>query len=274
MSVLRSEYRRISASIVELPKAARNNDNTESITMKTNPSNGIPYVLNGFNLIRQPGIKRYVIIPLVINILLFAGLFFLARHLFSETNHWLVAHLPSWLQWLGSILWIIFFIGFFLVVIYTFVTLANLVSAPFNSLLSEKVELYLTGKSLDNQNVWQMIKDTPRIIGRQFAILGYYLPRAIVLLILFFIPVVQIIAAFLWFLFNAWFMTLQYIDYPTDNRRIPFQKVRDKMNQKRMLSLTFGIGVLVLSMIPIINFIIMPAAVAGATQLWIEKLSR
>ncbi len=73
------------------------------------------------------------------------------------------------------------------------------------------------------------------------------------------------------FLFHAWFMTLTYIDYPTDNHRIAMKDVRVWMKQRQWLSLGFGIGVLVASMIPIVNCLTIPAAVAGATKFWIEK---
>lgn len=231
---------------------------------------GIHYLFNGFKLITKPGVKRYVMIPLIINILLFIGLFFIAKHYFIELNQWILHLLPTWLQWLNAILWLVFIIGFFLVIIYTFVTFANIIASPFNSLLSEKIEYYLTGHTLPPQSLWGSIKDITRVISRQFAIIAYSLPRAIVLFILFFIPILQLAAPFLWFIFSAWLMTLQYVDYPTDNHKIPFQDVRNQLFQKKELSLSFGIGVLVLSFVPILNFIVMPAAVAGATQLWID----
>jgi len=234
-------------------------------------TNGFHYLIEGFKLLREPGIKRFVIIPLIINITLFCVFFLVARHFFAEVDQWVVSHLPAWLHWLGSILWVTFFIGFFLVFIYTFVAVTNLVSAPFNSFLAEKVELHLTGKTLTEKTLWQNIKDTPRIVARQLSLIGYYLPRALVLLIFFFIPIIQIIAAFLWFAFNAWFMTLQYLDYPTDNHQIPLPEVHAWLWQNRLLSLTFGMGILITTMIPILNFLIVPAAVAGATKLWVEK---
>lgn len=231
---------------------------------------GASYIWHGFKLLSQPGIKRFVIIPLIINIVLFITLFLVSKHFFAEFSHWLANHLPHWLHWLSSLLWIFFFLGYFLLMLYTFVTLANLVAAPFNSLLAEKVQLYLTG-NLHEQRLIDTIRDIPRILGRQIAILGYYLPRAALLFVLFFIPVVQIIAAVLWFLFHAWFMALQYIDYPTDNNRVPLRIVRLQLKQQRGLSLGFGAAVLGVTMIPIVNFFAIPAAVAGATQLWLEK---
>lgn len=238
--------------------------------MKNTETLGFRYLLDGFQLILKPGLKRYVIIPLLINIILFASLFYFAQHFFSDFITWVEHHLPHWLSWLGSILWVIFFIGYFLIMIYTFVTFANIVGAPFNSFLAEKVEHYLTGHT-HNQSLTDTFKDIPRIIGRQLSILGYYLPRAGLMLLLFFVPILQILAPLLWFFFNAWFMTLQYIDYPTDNNHIPLKSVRDKLAQKKALSLSFGMGVLVFSMVPILNFFIIPAAVAGATKLWLEE---
>lgn len=236
-----------------------------------NPITGVQYFINGFKLIAQPGLRRFVAIPLMINIILFTLLFLVLRHYMGEFNLWFEHFLPTWLHWLSGVLWLLFFVSFFLVIIFTFVTIANIVCAPFNTFLAEKVELYLTGKMPEPRTLIENIKDIPRILGRQLGIIGYYIPRALLILILFLIPVVHLIAVVLWFLFNAWVMTMTYIDYPTDNHRVPFKEVRDWMRQKRYVSLGFGISVMVASMIPILNFFTIPAAVAGATQFWIKE---
>ena len=238
-----------------------------------NPLLGLNYLIDGFVLITQPGLKRFVMIPLIINLILFMGLFFLLRYFVSEFNVWFAHHLPAWLHWLSTVIWFLFFISFFIIIIYTFVTLANLVSAPFNSFLAEKVELYLTGRVPEERSLLDNLKDIPRIMRRQLAILGYYLPRALLILILFFIPIVQAFAAILSFLFHAWFMTLTYLDYPSDNHRVPMQDVKTWMRQRRWLSLGFGVSVLVVSMIPIVNCFAIPAAVAGATKYWVTSNS-
>lgn len=232
---------------------------------------GFHYLTNGFSLLTKPGLKRFVVIPVLINICLFFCMFFFVKHYFVEFNNWIIGILPSWLHWLSHILWILFFIGFFLITIYAFVTIANLIAAPFNSLLAEKVEIYLTKENLPTTH---FLNDIPRVVIRQLAIIGYFIPRAIVLLLLFFVPIVQFVAGFLWFIFHAWLMALQYLDYPTDNHKIPFSKVCTELYEKKWLSLSFGVSVLVLSMIPILNWFVMPAAVAGATQLWVEQFKK
>lgn len=236
--------------------------------MITTENNGITYLLDGFKLIFKPKIRRFVFIPLLINILLFCGLLFTFIHFFSTANQWMMSHLPSWLHWLSGVLWVLFFLSFSTVMVYTFVTLVNIISAPFNGLLAEQVELHLTGQKPINSHFF---KDSVLSIKRQFTILGFYLPRAALLLLLFFVPLLQVLAAPIWFIFNAWFMALQCIDYPTDNHKIPFAEVRAKLEARKFLVLTFGISVLVISMVPIVNCLIIPAAVAGATKLWLTE---
>lgn len=234
-------------------------------------STGIYYFLHGFKLILKPGVKRFVVLPLLLNTLIFVGLFLLARHFMAEAMNWFLQLLPTWLQWLTKILWLLFVISFILIMTYIYVALANLISAPFNGLLSEKIFLHLTGKPLENTSFLATLKDTPRMLARQMSMIGYYLLRAAGIGILFFIPIIQILATPLWFLFNSWFMALQYVDYPTDNQRIPLKTVQAQLKSKRLLNLSFGMSILIASMIPILNLIVMPAAVAGATELWLKE---
>ena len=41
-----------------------------------------------------------------------------------------------------------------------------------------------------------------------------------------------------------------------------------------LLALGFGGAVMVATAIPLVNFLVIPAAVAGATVLWVERLER
>lgn len=232
---------------------------------------GFHYFINGFSLLTKPGIKRFVIVPLIINVLLFIGLFFFLNHYVAILNIWFKAHIPSWLAWLSHILWILFFLSFSFFIIYAFMTVSNLLLAPFNSLLSEKIAWYLTGKVSPSRTIWENIKDIPRIIGRQLLVLFYYLPRLLLLFILFFIPVVQLIAPILWFLFHAFYMTMTFMDYPTDNQRVSFKAMQAWLRKNRLLALSVGSCILVASMVPIVNFFAIAAAVASATQIWVEK---
>lgn len=232
---------------------------------------GSSYLFTGFKLIFQPGLRRFIILPVCTNIVLFTLLFIAFIHYIGIFNIWIESHLPTWLGWLGMIVWLLFCIGYFLLFIYTFATLANILGAPFNNLLAEKTEIFLTHQSLPEQSWTALIKDIPRVIGRQLGIVLYFIPRAFLILIIFLIPVIHIIASPLWFLFCCWLMCFTYLDYPTDNHRLPLKKVRAWMNDHTSLSLGFGIIIFLGTMIPLLNILVMPAAVCGATKMWVDE---
>lgn len=111
----------------------------------------------------------------------------------------------------------------------------------------------------------------PRTFSREMRKLGYFLPRAIGLFILSFIPVVNVVAAPLWLMFGVWMMAIQYIDYPADNNKMSWQDMLAWLRSKRWQSLGFG-GITYLAlMIPGVNVLMMPAAVAGATLFWVRE---
>ncbi len=57
------------------------------------------------------------------------------------------------------------------------------------------------------------------------------------------------------------------------NHDLTFKQQKQTLKKRRGLSLGFGGSVMVLTSIPIINFIVMPVAVAGATAMWVDQLS-
>lgn len=65
-------------------------------------------------------------------------------------------------------------------------------------------------------------------------------------------------------------LAIQYSDYPLSNRRVGFAAQRPLRKQQRARLFGFGTAAILCTLIPLVNFIIMPAAVAGATLLWVE----
>tara|TARA_R110000868_G_scaffold410505_4_gene698846 strand:- start:88563 stop:89285 length:723 start_codon:yes stop_codon:yes gene_type:complete len=233
-------------------------------------TSGMQYFFRGMSMLTHPKLRNYVIIPLLINIVLFAALSWVGYHYFSQFVHWMDSFIPHWLQWLSWILWILFAIADLVIMAYTFTLIANIIAAPFNSSLSERVQELITGEK-KSASALSQVKDIPRSVGRAGLWLLYYIPRAIFFAILFLIPGVNAAAPFTWFAFNAWVMSVQYMDYPMDNNGHSFKHMRELLSQQRGTNLGFGSGVLLITMIPIINFVAMPAAVIGATLLWCER---
>lgn len=230
---------------------------------------GFKFLLSGFKLILKPGVRVYVLIPLLINTVLFStAIIYGASSLNSLIDKLLVQW--EWLEWLTWLLWPIFVIVSLTIVFFCFSIIANLIGAPFNGFLAAAVEKSLTGNALSTENSQGMLKIVLIAIKSEFQKLLYFIVRALPLLILFIIPMVNVAAPVIWFLFTAWMLALEYGDYPMGNHDISFKEQRKKLGGNREVAFGFGSGVLLLTMIPVINFIAMPVAVAGATRLYVE----
>ncbi len=225
---------------------------------------GLADALSGFGLIFKKGIRRYVMIPLLINISLLSGAIYL---LSVRMDSWMSKLLPGWLSWLEWLIWPLFAVTLLLLVFYSFTLLANLIAAPFNSLLAASVEAHLTGQKpvhIDSEKFWKI---AVRSVSSEIVKLLYFLKWLVLLLIITVIPGLNLAAPFLWFIYAAWSFSLEYMDYPLANHGMLFKDIRQHNRQHRMRSLGFGSVVFVLTSIPFINFLAMPVAVAGASRL-------
>ena len=243
--------------------------------MISSAAQGFGHVLEGFRLIRRPGIRRYVLIPLLINILLFGGVIYWGWGELDRVQRWLDQQLPQWLAWLDILIWPLFVLTALAVVFYLFTPVANLVGAPFNSFLAERLERDLGGEAVEvsgGGGLGSLMGEALRALWSELRKLIYLILWSIPLLILFVIPVVNLAAPVLWTLFGAWMLAIEYVDYPMGNHGMTFPQERALLRKNRPLALGFGGGLLLLTMIPIVNFLAMPVGVAGATSLWVKRL--
>ncbi|MGB0466034.1 MAG: sulfate transporter CysZ [Pontibacterium sp.] len=239
--------------------------------MGGNPIRGASYLVKGLQMLPDPRIRHFVLIPLLINIVLFTGAIWLLISQFEIWVDYWLSFLPDWLSFLSWLLWPLFSLLVLLVVYYGFNLVANLIAAPFNGLLSEKVEKLLRGDIVTDEGWKAVLALVPRAVAREFSKLAYYLPRFLFLLVISFIPGLNVIAPLLWFLFGAWMMAIQYCDYPMDNNKVSFAQMKLLLKAQRLTSVGFGSLVQLGMMIPVINLVLMPAAVVGATFYWVDE---
>lgn len=245
--------------------------------MANNPVSGPAYLLEGMRLIASPGLRRFVAIPLGINILVFAAALYWGINRFEGLIAWLhslLPTLPDWLAWLERgldwILWPLFILLAVVLVFQGFTLIANLIAAPFNGLLAEKVANHLRGGSPDSTAGMGQVLTTliPALLDEVRKLL-YALLWAIPFFVLSL--VLPLIGPLLWFLFSAWILALEYLDYPMGNQGFGAREIRRRLRGRLVLSLGFGAATVGLTMIPLVNFIAMPSAVAGATALWVGE---
>jgi uncharacterized protein involved in cysteine biosynthesis len=113
---------------------------------------GPQYLREGLKLVLSPSLRLFVLLPLAVNLLLFGGLIWFAGHEFSLWVDALMPSLPDWLSFLSYILWPLFVALVVLMVFFTFTMLANVIAAPFNGFLAEKVEVVVRGQDTSRRS--------------------------------------------------------------------------------------------------------------------------
>ncbi len=232
--------------------------------------NGFLAVFRGVALMFRPGLKRFIWIPILVNSLLLIGIAWAASSYFGVVLDQLLPQ-DSWLSWFRWLLWPLFAIAYGLFVFYGFTALANIIASPFNSLLAARIESMLANQPLPQDNTPLLASVLPALL-MELRKLGYFLIRAIPVLILFLIPGINVVATVLWLLLGFWFLALEYLDYPLGNHGLTFAEQKKLLASRRVNALGFGAGVSLLMFIPILNLAAMPVAVAGATLLWHDQL--
>lgn len=236
---------------------------------------GPGYLLTGLRLIMRPGLRQFVVLPLLVNLLLFSGLMYVAIGEFSGWVTALMPSLPNWLSVLEYLLWPLFVALVLLMMFFSFTLVANIIAAPFNGFLAEKVETVLRGYDAAPPFEWaELVALVPRTVSRELRKLAYLLPRLIILLVISWVPGLNLFAAPLWLIFGVWMMAVQYVDYPADNHKLSWDDMMRWLTARRWQTLGFGATTYGAMLIPGLNLLIMPAAVAGATAFWVEETRR
>jgi CysZ protein len=235
---------------------------------------GAHYLFKGFRLIQRKGIRHFAYLPILINTLLFASAIWYGV---SHFAYWMSLLMPTWIpEWLASVLawvlWPVFAALISAVVFFSFTIFANIIAAPFNGVLAEAVESSLLETTLPQQSWLDLVKIAPALLLNELGKIGYFALWMIPLFVFSWIPVLNIVAPVLWVLFSAWALALDYHDYPMGNHQLLFKQQRKIMRQHRRLALGFGLATLGATMIPVVNFLVIPAAVAGATALYLDKI--
>ena len=237
---------------------------------RNNPVSGALYFVRGFTIVTRPGIRAWVVVPLLINAGLFAALIYFGA---SWLAGFAEALLPGWLDFLAWILVPAFIVAAFTAGFYTFNLVANLIAAPFNGLLAEAVERHLTGRPPPPAGGgWRAFLGTlwAALVAemRKFV---WVAVRSLPLLLLFLIPGINVVAPIVWALVGAWMLAITYADYPMANHGIGFDELRARLRGRWLLGLGFGGAVMVALAVPVLNFVVIPCAVAGATAMWAEQ---
>lgn len=229
-----------------------------------------------FGLISKLKLWRYFIVPIVISLVTATVIGFTAYGL-SDTIGQFLAKIWIW-DWGKEVFTSItsFFGGLFIVIIglilYKHIILA--LSAPFMSPVSEKIELHMNGnvahqhkKTSFSEQLWRGIKINIRNLGLEILI-------TIPLLLLKFIPFVNILSTGLLFTTQAYYAGFGNIDY-TLERHFTMKESVQFVKRNKGMAIGNGLVFMLFLLIPVLGVIfVLPLSVTAATVKTVEVLNK
>lgn len=253
--------------------AIMNNNSSLVGTAISGPS----LILEGIRLLGHRNIRWLVLIPLVINILLFSSLTAIAAQWLGSWLDSIVNSVPEWLHWLAWIIWLLFLVLALAIYAFTFTLIANLIGSPFYGVIAERVLLMERGDlSFESEN--SIASVAWRSFIRQLQLLRYFIPRTVgiglLTLLVAFIPIINLLAPAIAGCWAAWSLSIQYLDYPADIDRVSFEELIQRSGKNRWQTMGFGFSALGASAIPLLNMLLLPATVVAGTLLWCRTQPR
>ena len=101
----------------------------------------------GLKRLWHPSLRWLVLVPLVINLAVYAILIVVAVQWVSGWLDSLIGTVPDWLQTVVWLIWLLFAVMAMVVTAFTFNLLANLLGSPFYGLIAERVLVQERGAS-------------------------------------------------------------------------------------------------------------------------------
>lgn len=231
------------------------------------------YLLSGIQILMRPEYRKYILIPLAVNFILFIILTSVLVVMFSDVMNFLLDYVPSWLHFMAWMIWFVFGLAILILYGMSFTFITNLVAAPFNGLLAEKIQKAHGVNMPDQESITSLVIRTLwREVVKITYFVAYGLLVALVLFLLSFIPFINFIVPALAFIWSSWCIAIQYLDYAADNYQQEFSHLRKTALKPTFHTFSFGGTVSLLTMIPFVNIFVMPVAVAAGTQLWIKHI--
>jgi CysZ protein len=237
---------------------------------------GFAYPFRAFGVIqRGTGLWRFVLIPILINIVIGAVLY---SWLFVSGMSWVdaqVAGLPEWAAWLAWLLRGLLAVALLIALGYVLVRFGVIVGSPFYGQLSERIETQLTGTAppASPLTLAGVAYDIWRALLYELKKLLLVLAIGLPLLLIGLIPVVgQIVVIIGQILLGAWIAALDFLDSPLERRRLGFRQKLIMIRKGLPTTGAFGLVCFGLVSIPLINLLAIPLCVAAGAALFCEQL--
>lgn len=216
---------------------------------------------------------KYSIAPMLINLFIYGSIFIL-------TYSWLMGSLEKWLGienteagfWLRFLHTALLIVGFLLtlfVCYLLFTILGNIVTAPFNEEISQRVEEIVTGRKEHEMGFWE---DAYISIKGEVQKLLFYFSILFFIFLLNLVPVIgSVVSTVLGFIFSCFYNALDFLDYPMTRKKMRFRSKLKVTRKGRLVTYGFGVTAFLMMFLPVVNVFMKPILVAAGTSLFYEK---
>lgn len=244
--------------------------------MIQNILSGIKAYSGAFALMSKLKLWKYFAIPIVISVLTATIVGFTAYGL-SDNIGVFLAKIWIWDWGKETVISITSFIGGIFVLVIGLILYKHIIlalSAPFMSPVSEKIEIHFNGdlnhshrKTTFQEQLWRAIRINFRNLGKEILI-------TIPILLLKFIPVVNIFSTVLLFLIQSYYAGFGNIDY-TLERHLNYKESINFVGKNKGVSIGNGIIFMLCLLIPVVGIIIvLPLSVTAASVKTVELLNK
>ncbi|MCK5759700.1 MAG: EI24 domain-containing protein [Candidatus Delongbacteria bacterium] len=235
------------------------------------------YFLKGASfLLKNKKLFKYAIFQITIaTILLVIAFFFI----FANGMAWYDSIFGTWnaenAGWYLVTFYYTLLLPFFLVVIalslFLIMILSAVINAPFNTLLSEKVEEAYTGKKFKSPlSFFSQIKHD---IMYELKKLLFFIVLLIIPLPLWFIPVIGGgIYTFVSSIILMYTLTFDFLDYPMERDMLDLKHRRMMIFKRPGIWVGYGGLMFFIFLIPLLNILVWPILITSGTLLYIDKL--
>lgn len=236
---------------------------------------GLGFVFRGAKrvYIEEPGLARYWIVPiLVTSVALIGSLALLVAYHGELTNLvWSAPTGDDWLSWLGRgahwLLDALLTLVLALVALVGTMLVGSVVAAPFNARLGEVLDERVTGYPAPPFALARVVMDVVRTLVIEIV---FFVVNTILFVASLAAPPIAPVLGVIGLILAGYYFAIGYLEIP--------QVARDRSLGDRwaffkahpMAILGYGTGVGLFLLVPIVNLLFMPAAVAGGVLLYAE----
>ena len=242
-------------------------------------SGSFVYLLKGMRFIGQhKSLLKYSIIQVGITCLNFIlSLYFVitnGKMIFDEKiggAAWLAG------EWYLNVLYFVLIIPFFLILLvlsfYLILLISQIIIAPFNAAMSEKVEELYTGRKYKDplpffRAVWRDIRNEIIKVLIFLAIFVVQLP-------LLLIPGIGAVLFSITLVLSSMFtLTFDLLDYPMERDNLKVAKRFAIIRKNPGICFGYGGIVYLIFLVPLVNILIWPVLITSGTLLYIDKFQK